>query len=104
MKYRIIFVMLVISSLLISIEAQENSVDNTEKSILTLAASEQDFTVNFVESLSVFENNLYTALFSGLAVADPQTLDPRVGLAVSWFINHDSTVYTFTLRKRCIVF
>lgn len=66
---------------------------------LTVALPKQTVTFDFVNSISVIESTLYTALYSGLTVADPATLQPRPGLAVSWFVSEDQTVYTFNLRK-----
>ncbi len=66
---------------------------------LTIAHPKQQLTFNFVKSISVFESTLYTALYNGLVTADPRTLQPRVGLAVSWFVSEDKKTYTFNLRK-----
>ncbi len=66
---------------------------------LTIAQPKQRITFNFIKSISVFESTLYSALYNGLVMADPKTLHPRVGLAVSWFVSEDKKTYTFNLRK-----
>lgn len=46
----------------------------------------------------VTENRLATALFEGLVSQHPETLDIVPGVAKSWTISADRTVYTFHLR------
>lgn len=41
------------------------------------------------------ENKLVRALFEGLTVKNPWTLEPEPGVAQSWEISDDGTVYTF---------
>lgn len=47
----------------------------------------------------ITEINIINNLFEGLTTLDPYSLLPRPGIAESWEINGDKTVYTFTLRK-----
>ncbi len=44
------------------------------------------------------ENKLVRALFEGLAVKNPWTLEPEPGVAQSWDISEDGTVYTFHIN------
>jgi oligopeptide transport system substrate-binding protein len=44
------------------------------------------------------ENHLVRALFEGLAVKNPWTLEPEPGVAQSWDVSDDGTVYTFHLN------
>ncbi len=44
-------------------------------------------------------HNILLALFDGLLIYDPKTNEGIPGLAKSWKINKDRTVYTFHLRK-----
>jgi oligopeptide transport system substrate-binding protein len=44
------------------------------------------------------ENHLIRALFEGLAVKNPYTLEPEPGVAESWNISEDGRVITFHLR------
>ena len=44
------------------------------------------------------ENHIVRALFEGLAVKNPETLEPEPGVAERWDISKDGTVYTFYLN------
>ncbi|MFI5401792.1 MAG: peptide ABC transporter substrate-binding protein [Planctomycetota bacterium] len=44
------------------------------------------------------EHTLALALYEGLTTPDPETLEPRPGVAASWEIGEGGTVYTFRLR------
>ena len=44
------------------------------------------------------ENHLIRALFEGLAVKNPYTLEPEPGVAESWDVSEDGRVVTFHLR------
>lgn len=45
------------------------------------------------------EHNLALALYEGLATHDPETLEPRPGVARRWDIGEEGRVYTFHLRE-----
>ncbi len=45
------------------------------------------------------EHRIMGALFEGLTTNDPQTYEPVPGLAESWSVSADGTVWTFKLRK-----
>jgi oligopeptide transport system substrate-binding protein len=45
------------------------------------------------------EHHIITAVMEGLVLKDRKTLEPVPGVAESWEINEDGTVYTFKLRK-----
>lgn len=45
------------------------------------------------------ENRIYQSLFDGLVIYDPETADPVPGMAESWEVSEDGTVYTFKLRE-----
>ncbi|MDR0351618.1 MAG: peptide ABC transporter substrate-binding protein [Puniceicoccales bacterium] len=47
----------------------------------------------------VSEIRLLSAIFEGLVVPHPETLEPMPGLAESWTISEDFRKYEFTLRK-----
>lgn len=42
---------------------------------------------------------LVQAIFEGLVTVDPETLEPRPGVARSWEISEDALTYRFTLRE-----
>lgn len=44
------------------------------------------------------ENHVIRALFEGLAVKHPETLEPEPGVAERWEISEDGTVYTFFIN------
>jgi len=44
------------------------------------------------------ENHIVRALFEGLAVKNPKTLEPEPGVAERWEISEDGTVYTFYIN------
>ena len=44
------------------------------------------------------EHRINIALFEGLTVYDPQTLEPRPGVAESWTRSPDARIWTFNLR------
>ena len=45
------------------------------------------------------EHRIYFSLFEGLVTTDPKTATAVPGLAKSWEVSDDGTVYTFKLRK-----
>jgi len=47
----------------------------------------------------VTEYSVISALFEGLVVPNPETLDPEPGIAKHWEISEDQLTYTFFLRK-----
>ncbi len=48
------------------------------------------------------ENHLIRALFEGLAVKNPYTLEPEPGVAESWDISEDGRVITFHINPRAM--
>ncbi|MCG8569695.1 MAG: peptide ABC transporter substrate-binding protein [Spirochaetes bacterium] len=48
------------------------------------------------------EHRIYMAVFEGLVEYHPETCQPVPGVAESWSISDDGTVYTFKIRKNAI--
>lgn len=48
------------------------------------------------------ELRLAISMFEGLSTLDPSSLEPRPGVAESWEISSNATVYTFHLRKSAL--
>ncbi|MCZ6573622.1 MAG: ABC transporter substrate-binding protein, partial [Planctomycetota bacterium] len=45
------------------------------------------------------EHTLARALYEGLTSHDPETLEPRPGVAERWELSEDGKVYTFKIRR-----
>jgi peptide/nickel transport system substrate-binding protein/oligopeptide transport system substrate-binding protein len=54
---------------------------------------------NPIYTYSTTEAQMYTAIYEGLVVYDPRTLQPRPGAASRWVISEDKLEYTFTIRE-----
>lgn len=50
----------------------------------------------------VAENKIVSALFEGLVTKHPETLEVEPGMAESWEISDDGTLYTFHLRENAL--
>ena len=48
------------------------------------------------------EHRILAGLFEGLTIDDPVTAEPIPGVAESWTVSDDGTVYTFTLREDAV--
>lgn len=71
-------------------------------------ATTPDFVVNFlpadvqlnpINSYTTTEAQIYTAIYEGLVVYDPLTLEPQPGVAERWEVSSDRRTYTFHLRS-----
>ena len=49
---------------------------------------------------SVAAHNVLTALLEGLVSEDPETLQPRPGVAESWSISDDGLIYTLNFERK----
>ena len=56
-------------------------------------------TVDPAKMTGVTEHTLALALYEGLVSHDPETLEPRPGVAERWSMSEDGKTYTFNLRK-----
>jgi len=65
---------------------------------LVVAYSPQKVNLDPLHTYTSMESQFFTAIYEGLVVPDPLTLEPLPGVASSWTVSKDGTVYTFTLR------
>lgn len=72
------------------------SEDETQK--LSIGFLKNPYSLNFIEAFNHSEMHIQSALYSGILTLNPNTLQPDVGLAISWFINDNYDEYTFNLR------
>ncbi len=63
-----------------------------------MADSPQTLSLDPLHTFTSFESQFYTAIYEGLVVADPLTLEPVPGVARSWESSEDGKVWTFSLR------
>ena len=63
-----------------------------------MADSPQTLSLDPLHTFTSFESQFYTAIYEGLVVADPLTLEPVPGVARSWESTQDGKVWTFSLR------
>ncbi|MBB6208037.1 peptide ABC transporter substrate-binding protein [Borreliella lanei] len=94
MKYTKIALMLIIFSLTACI-------NNAKKEKIVFRASNLSEPSSLDPQLStdLYGSNIITNLFLGLAVKDSKTGKYKPGLAKSWNISEDGTIYTFNLRE-----
>lgn len=69
-----------------------------------MADSPQSLSLDPLHTFTSFESQFYTAIYEGLVVADPQTLEPVPGVAKSWESSKDGRVWTFSPPARRPVF
>lgn len=50
-------------------------------------------------AIGEIEHDIMIALFEGLVIGDPKTVEPRPGVAENWDVSEDGLIYTFHLRK-----
>ena len=63
-----------------------------------LAETPQRVSLDPLHTFTSFESELYTAIYEGLVVANPLTLEPVPGVATSWDSSDNGRVWRFMLR------
>jgi oligopeptide transport system substrate-binding protein len=58
----------------------------------------QDVSLDPLHTITSFESQFYTAIYEGLVVPDPRTLEPLPGTAAGWEVTDGGRVWTFRLR------
>ena len=70
-----------------------------ETAPFTVNFSPTGFSLNPQFGFTTAEAQIYTALYEGLVTYHPANLLPQPGIAESWEIDEEGTLYTFHLRK-----
>ncbi|MGA2974101.1 MAG: peptide ABC transporter substrate-binding protein [Spirochaetia bacterium] len=63
------------------------------------ADAPQSVSLDPLHTITSFESQFYTAIYEGLIVANPLTLEPVPGVAKSWESSEGGRVWTFALRS-----
>ena len=63
-----------------------------------LADVPQRLSLDPLHTFTSFESQFYTAIYEGLVVSNPLTLEPEPGVASSWDSSDDGKTWRFTLR------
>jgi oligopeptide transport system substrate-binding protein len=63
------------------------------------AASARSFDLDPLHVFTSLESQLFTALYEGLLVANPLTLEPGPGAAARWEVSKDGRTYRFFIRQ-----
>ncbi|MHC4939149.1 MAG: peptide ABC transporter substrate-binding protein [Planctomycetota bacterium] len=79
-------------------EPEDNSWKTVPQELIFNNGSEPE-TLDPAIMTGVTEHTLALALYEGLTSHDPETLEPRPGVARSWEVSEDGKTYTFHLRK-----
>jgi oligopeptide transport system substrate-binding protein len=64
-----------------------------------MADAQQSVSLDPLHTITSFESQFYTAIYEGLIVCNPQTLEPEPGVARRWESTDGGRVWTFTLRS-----
>jgi peptide/nickel transport system substrate-binding protein/oligopeptide transport system substrate-binding protein len=65
---------------------------------LVVAYNPQKVNLDPLHTYTSMESQFFTAIYEGLVVPNPQTLEPMPGVASAWDVSTDGKVYNFTLR------
>jgi oligopeptide transport system substrate-binding protein len=67
-----------------------------------LADVPQRLSLDPLHTFTSFESQFYTAIYEGLVVANPLTLEPEAGVASAWDSSDDGKTWRFTLRPNAL--
>ena len=65
---------------------------------LVVAYSPQKVNLDPLHTFTSMESQFFTAIYEGLVVPNPLTLEPMPGMATSWDVSADGKTYRFTIR------
>ena len=60
---------------------------------LVVAYSPQKVNLDPLHTFTSMESQFFTAIYEGLVVPDPQTLEPTPGVASAWDVSNDGKTY-----------
>jgi peptide/nickel transport system substrate-binding protein/oligopeptide transport system substrate-binding protein len=66
------------------------------------AFSTNDFSLDPLHSFTAFTSEFYTAIYEGLLVNNPFTLEPTPGIASRWEVSKDGRFYLFSIRPEAV--
>jgi oligopeptide transport system substrate-binding protein len=66
------------------------------------AADPRQFSLDPLHTFTAFESQFYTAIYEGLLVNDPLTLEPTPAMASRWEVSADGRMYRFFLRPNAV--
>ncbi len=100
MRYRLLGVLAVVMCL--SAGTLLAAVDAGRPVEFVVAESARSFDLDPLHVFTSFESQLFTALYEGLLVANPATLEPSPGVASRWEVSEKGRVYRFFLRPDAV--
>ena len=95
MRIRLSFLLLFVAPLVFSAASDKSATPLRE---LVVAYSPQKVNLDPLHTFTSMESQFFTAIYEGLVVPNPLTLEPVPGVASSWDVSPDGKVYRFTLR------
>jgi len=78
--------------------SKKNNSSKTNDGILKIGNGSEPSSLDPHVATGVPEHNILLALFEGLITPDPKTLKPTPGMAQSWTVSKNLSVYTFKIR------
>ncbi len=100
MRIRFTFLLLLVAPL--SFAATTGNGDAPRLREFIVAYSPQKVNLDPLHTFTSMESQFFTAIYEGLVVPNPLTLEPMPGVASRWDVNDDGTVYRFTLRPDAV--
>jgi oligopeptide transport system substrate-binding protein len=64
--------------------------------------SPKKFSLDPLHTFTAFESQFYTAIYEGLVVNNPFTLEPIPGMAERWDLSDGGRIYRFTIRQNAV--
>jgi oligopeptide transport system substrate-binding protein len=90
------------AALVLSVSAAFAQDEPQAPRVFTLAASPRQFSLDPLHAFTSFESQFYTAIYEGLVVNNPFTLEPMPGIAARWELSGKDRIYRFYLRPDAV--